>query len=524
MTRPALPSIAGEVVLDESTIAAKVRELAGALSELYAGKDLRLVTVLRGGLFFLADLARAIDIPLAIDFIGIAPYRPGHGGVAQVTKDLSDDIDGASVVLVEDVVDTGLTVHYVSRLLQGHNPASFEICALLDKPTRRLADVPIAHTGFVMPDDFLVGYGLDVGGPLPELALHSHCVRGRLRPMIGRLASGPKRVVVAVVALFAVVALGTIGYRIIEGWAWFDSLYMTVITIATVGFSEVHPLSEPGRAFTILLIITGISVQFVALATIVDYLSGGHLVDALEGRSMNRRIEGLRGHTIVCGIGRVGSVVARSLTEQDCDFIIVDRSDEAVELCREEGWLIVKGDAAEEETLQAAGIGRAKAIVTALDSDADNLFVTVTARALNPDVFIIARSSHESSEQKILKAGANRVITPNVIGGRRMAGMVMQPVVSDYLDLVAHGDGVEFRLQEYSVHDGSRLLGKTLSEARVREATGVYVLAVRSTDGRIDANPDSGFRFGQGDRVVALGTEQQLQAFAAFASRLSPGA
>jgi voltage-gated potassium channel len=338
-----------------------------------------------------------------------------------------------------------------------------------------------------------------------------------------RLGSASQRVAIAIAILLGVVIIGTLGYKLIEGWAWFDSLYMTVITIATVGFAEVHPLSDAGRAFTIGLIWTGILVQFVALAAIVDYLSGGQLVDTLEGRSMSRRIEGLRGHTIVCGIGRVGSVVARALAEQDSAFVIVDRSDEAAELCREEGWLLVKGDAAEEETLKDAGIDRAASVVTALDSDADNLFVTVTARALNPNLFIVARSSHESSEQKILQAGANRVITPNVIGGRRMAGMVMQPVVSDYLDLVAHGEGMEFRLQQYSVVPGSRLLGRTLSEARVRAETGAYVLGVRGQDGRIEANPDSGFRFSDGDQVVALGTEEQLAAFEGFASRRAPG-
>jgi voltage-gated potassium channel len=219
----------------------------------------------------------------------------------------------------------------------------------------------------------------------------------------------------------------------------------------------------------------------------------------------------------------VGSVVARSLAEEGREFIVVDRADEAAEVCREEGWLVVRGDAADEETLRAAGIERASAVVTAVDSDADNLFVTVTARALNPKLFIVARSSHESSEAKILKAGADRVITPNVIGGRRMAGMVVQPVVSDYLDLVAHGEGMEFRLQEYPVLRGSRLVGRTLSETRVREATGAYVLAVRSADGRIDANPSSGFRFGESDEVVVLGTQEQLAAFADFASNPAPG-
>lgn len=164
MSEPTRPAFCGEILLQRETIAEKVRELGAVLAKTYAGRDLRLVTVLRGGLFFLADLARAIDAPLAIDFLGIAPYRPGEGGVAQLTKDLSDDIHGASVVLVEDVVDTGLTVHYVSRLLAAHEPETFEICTLIDKPARRIADVPIAHTGFVMPDQFLVGYGLDVGG------------------------------------------------------------------------------------------------------------------------------------------------------------------------------------------------------------------------------------------------------------------------------------------------------------------------------------------------------------------------
>ena len=288
-----------------------------------------------------------------------------------------------------------------------------------------------------------------------------------------RLGSAGQRVAVAMPALFAVVIVGTVGYRLIEGWAWFDSLYMTVITVATVGFSEVHPLSEAGRAFTILLIVTGISVQFIALATIVDYLTGRtprrnagrthhepqdrgparpHHRVRHRPRRLGRRARARRGgrrlhHRRPLGRGRA-------------------------KLCREEGWLIVQGDAAEEETLLAAGIERANSVVTALDSDADNLFVTVTARALNPKLFIVARSSHETSEQKILKAGANRVITPNVIGGRRMAGMVMQPVVSDYLDLVAHGEGVEFRLQEYSVAADPSCSGKTLSEARVRESDG----------------------------------------------------
>ena len=164
MGTPRAPEICEEILLSPEAIDARVRELGGRLTSAYAGKDLRLITVLRGGLFFMADLARAIDLPLSMDFLGLAPYRPGRGGVAAITKDLADDIRGASVVLVEDIVDTGLTLSYVLRLLRGHQPASLEVCALLDKPARRIAPVEVAYTGFEMPDRFLVGYGLDLGG------------------------------------------------------------------------------------------------------------------------------------------------------------------------------------------------------------------------------------------------------------------------------------------------------------------------------------------------------------------------
>lgn len=160
----ALPSACDRVLLGEEQIAEKVTELGSRLSTDFAGEDLRLVTVLKGGLFFLADLARAVDLPLSIDFLAVSPYAAGQGGVVRVTKDLSDDIEGASVVLVEDVVDTGLTVNYVLSLLRAHHPARLEICTLLDKPARRIADVPIAYTGFEMGDRFLVGYGLDLRG------------------------------------------------------------------------------------------------------------------------------------------------------------------------------------------------------------------------------------------------------------------------------------------------------------------------------------------------------------------------
>jgi len=213
-------------------------------------------------------------------------------------------------------------------------------------------------------------------------------------------------------------------------------------------------------------------------------------------------------------MGRVGSAVARTLADEGSVFVVIDTCDECIAAARESGWLVVQADATEEEVLRQAGIEHAGALVTALDTDAENLFVTVSARSLNPDLFIVARSSHESTEAKLLKAGANRVLTPNLIGGRRMATMVLHPTVSDYLDLVSHGSGLEYRLQEVELETGSWLDGKSIAEARVREMTGAYILAVRHRDGRIDSNPSAATVVHGGDHLVVLGTGQQVEAIA----------
>lgn len=322
-----------------------------------------------------------------------------------------------------------------------------------------------------------------------------------------------RRLVIAGAGILTVLLMGTAGYVIVEGWSLFDALYMTIITVATVGFGEVHPLSQAGRSFTIVVIALGLAAQAFALTTFIDFFVAGHLRDMLEGRRMNKRIENLSGHTIVAGIGRVGSVVARTLAEEGAEFVIIDHGDESIRAAQDAGWPHIQGEAADEDTLLRAGVMRAKALVTAVDSDADNLFVTVSARALNPDIFIVARSSHQSSEPKLLKAGANRVLTPNVIGGRRMAAMVAHPVVSDYLDIVAHGQGVEFRLQEIDLVAESSLAGKTIADARVRERTGIYILAISRADGTVDANPPADAVLHSGDTLVVLGTPAQLEQF-----------
>jgi voltage-gated potassium channel len=307
-----------------------------------------------------------------------------------------------------------------------------------------------------------------------------------------------------------VICGGTLGYMIIERWGFADSIYMTVITVGTVGFREVHPLSRAGEAFTMVLIFSGVVALGFALGQFVEFLLEGHLTGYLEGRRMSKRIESFDGHTIVAGYGRVGTVVARTLADERADFVVVDMSAEAADAAKLEGWAFVQGDATEESVLCDAGILRAGAIVTALSGDAENLFVTVTARALNPRIFIVARSAHEATEAKLLNAGANRTITPNVIGGRRMASMVLHPTVSDYLDIVTSGEGVEFRLQEIELSPSSCFVGQSLSDARIREKTGAQVVAILRGDGHVNANPAADTVLVPGERLVVLGTPDQV--------------
>jgi len=324
-----------------------------------------------------------------------------------------------------------------------------------------------------------------------------------------------RRVRIAALLLLGVLVGGTLGYMLIEGWGLLDSVYMTVITVATVGFREVRTLSDGGRWFTILLVFAGVGGIAFSIGALAEFMVEGQLIELLEGRRMAKRIEELNGHYVVVGLGRVGSVVCQTLAEQGVPFIVVDHAEECVVLAEEHGWLHLQGDATSEEVLDAAGVTRAKGLVTALDTDADNLFVSLTARGMNPDLFIVARSSSLASEGKILRAGADRVITPNVIGGRRMATSLLDPLVADYLDIVTHQDELEYRLEAMSISSDSQLAGLPMHDAHVRDVTGAFILAITSGDS-MDSNPSPGRVLCAGDQIVALGTRSQLDALAAM--------
>lgn len=316
---------------------------------------------------------------------------------------------------------------------------------------------------------------------------------------------------IAAVVLVIVVSLGTLGYIFIEKWRFLDALYMTIITIATVGFHEVKELSSAGRIFTIFLIIGGVGTAGYTLGSLIEVMLEGYFGDIIGGRRMKRKIGDLKGHYILCGFGRVGQQVAREFKRAGAPFIVLDSNPEVKDRLDAEGALYIQGDASNEEVLKEASIDKAKGLITAVDSDADNVYVTLTARVLKPDLFIIARANLEGSEEKLKRAGANRVISPYSIGGRRMASLLLKPVVSDFLDTALRGEKLEFQLEEVDIKEGSPLEGLTIRETNIRGECGALVLSIQRKNGKFetDVGPDS--KIEPGDKLVVIGTREQLE-------------
>ena len=314
------------------------------------------------------------------------------------------------------------------------------------------------------------------------------------------------------IALAGVVAVGTIGY-VVLGFAWLDALYQTVTTVATVGFREVEPLSNTGKVFTIALILVGVGTTLYAFGVLMETLIEGRLQDLLGRRRMNRTIAEMHDHVIICGWGRVGRSIAEDLGAGGQPVVVVDLAPERVEACPLPCLL---GDATEDETLEQAGIARARALVAAVDSDAANLFVTINARALNPGLFIVSRVRSDSNEDKLRRVGADRVVNPQAIGGARMAAFVLQPNVAEFVDVVMHDRNLEFRLEELVVPPGSALDGATLRDARLRDQTGAMVLALRDEAGAFTTNPTPDSAIHAGQVLIAIGTGDQLCALEAI--------
>ncbi len=317
-----------------------------------------------------------------------------------------------------------------------------------------------------------------------------------------------KRLRRGIIILASIIAAGTIGYMLIEGWSPSDAIYMTVITISTVGYSEVHPLSAAGRIFSIILIIGGVSGALFVFSALVEYALAGRFGVARRRRQMKAKIANLKDHIILCGYGRVGEDIARTFSEEGVPFVIIDSRPDNITLAEEQGYLSLLGDATSDKMLLEAGIERARALVAAIGSDADNTYIVLSARGLRPDLFIEARASDKEAEAKLKRAGADRIVSPNNIGARRMALLAIRPTVADFIDTVTFRRGRELQMENIIVPDSSQLIGQTVEA--IRQHSQANVLAINRKSGKLLTNPTGKEAIEPGDRLIIMGTAEQL--------------
>lgn len=311
-------------------------------------------------------------------------------------------------------------------------------------------------------------------------------------------------------ALVFMLTAGTVGYHAIEGWSFLDSLYMAVITITTVGFGEIKPLSATGRVFTMFYILGGVSLVTYTIGTLTRMVIEGEVQQLFGRRRTMTKIKKLRDHYIICGFGRIGQMVADEFERRPMPFVVIENNIEKARKLPPE-YPIIVGDATEEETLINAGIERAKGLVTVLHSDAANLFVTLSAREINPKIFIIARYEEERTKNKMLRAGADKVVSPYIIGGTRMAMAVLRPAVIDFIELATQSESLGLQMEEVLVPSDSPLIGANLKDSGIRSDLDIIIVAIKKRSGHMEFNPSATTVIGEGDRMIAIGETTQLQ-------------
>jgi voltage-gated potassium channel len=332
------------------------------------------------------------------------------------------------------------------------------------------------------------------------------------------------RFLIAFISVVILVLGGTVGYTLIEGWPLGDSLYMTFITLTTVGFSEVRPLSDAGRHFTIVFLILSIATVGYSFTILITYIFEGIFLQSMRERRMKKNVKKIKDHYIICGFGGTGREVALEFKRSKVKFVVVDIDPESSHLARDESILFIKGDASDDEVLVEANIEQARGLVSVLPDDEANVFVALTARQLNPGLLIVAQASEERTIRKLMKAGANRVISPKQIAGRRLASIVLRPSVVNFLDIVVEGVGgvdIPMRLEEVRIAEGSPLVDKTLRESGVGQSTGALIIGIHGPGGRTRVNPTStssiaSAKLRENDILIALGSEEQIEKLKSF--------
>ena len=308
--------------------------------------------------------------------------------------------------------------------------------------------------------------------------------------------------------------LGALGYMVIEGWSFLDAIYMTVITLATVGYGEVHEVSPTGRIFTVFLIFTGVGFFLYVAGNVVQFVVEGRIRHILGRRVLDKQISKLKDHFIVCGYGRMGRALCSYLIQRYLDVVVIEQNVGRVPVMDNDGILYLVGEATDEAILLKAGIKRARGIIPVLGSDADNVFLVLIAKRLNPDIFVVARANQNESEKTLYDAGTDKVVSPFALGGRRMAHAILRPTVIHFLELAFADDDTDIHVEEFPVSAASKLIEVPLSESGLRQDLDLIILSVKKADGSMCFNPKASHQLEAGDTVVAVGRNKNLMQMA----------
>jgi len=319
-----------------------------------------------------------------------------------------------------------------------------------------------------------------------------------------------KKLTLSFILLLVTISLAVVGYYFVEGMSLFDSFYMAIITISTVGFQEVVPLSKDGRIITIIFILLGVSLGAYTLGTFIRMFIEGELKKSYGRRKVETKITKLSNHYIICGFGRIGSIICQDLYKSKKPFVVIENNLKGIEKLNKKKYLYLPLDATKEESLIAAQIDKAKTLVTVVKSDSDNVFITLTARGIRPDIFILARSSNEKDGVKIKRAGANKVISPYIIGGKRMAQVLLKPAVVDFIDTAIMENQFGLQIEEMKIKPKSKLIGKNLIESNLRNDFGVIIVSMRKENGHIIFNPKPTEIIEANDIIVILGEIKEM--------------
>ncbi len=317
----------------------------------------------------------------------------------------------------------------------------------------------------------------------------------------------------AFLLLLLIFITGTLGYHFLEGWTFGESFYATVVTLGTVGYGDFYPVSTEGRMFAVFLIIFGVGTMAYTFAMVMENFMEGRLRKVLGRGKLKKQIERMNNHYIICGCGKIGHLICRELTDEKVDFIVIDNNPEVIQKIEDEGFIYVNGCATDDNILIDAGIKKAKGVVCVLPTDADNLYVVLTAKELNPDVYVLSRFEDEASERRLIKAGADRVISPHKVGGMRMTLALLRPAVLDFMEITVGRKSLSLRMEELNVCDKSHVIGKSLADSGLRREYGLIVVAVHKGSGQMVLNPSANYVIEEGDNLIALGEEEKLVKF-----------